>query len=257
MFVAFTSGGSMRSTKKRILIAVVAGLLSAGLLSLYLSNLQAKSESARADVLATYGGEQVDVFIATRDIAAGETLGQANVAIKRWVADLLPSGALTDMEKVYGATLNTSLLKGEPIIASKIGIGADPVSVPDGLCALTVAVDDVHAVGGAVGRGSAVNVYATGQSGVALVACDVLVLETSNGLMAENAASHTDSGMGFLSSSKTRTALKWVTLAVRPNMVQEILAAAQSKNLTLVLPGLDADFSDSSGFEQTPQMGED
>jgi pilus assembly protein CpaB len=244
-------------------MARACGLIATGLLWIHINNLQAEAQSARAGALNAYGGEQVEVFVATRDIAAGENLDGTNTALQRWVSDLLPAGALSDAEQINGATLAMPLLKGEPILQAKLGRNIDPVSVPDGLCAMTVAVDDVQAVGGAIGQGSAVNVYASSSAGVVLVACDVLVLETSNGSLGKDTAADGKASLPLMSSGKTRAALKWVTLAVPPQMVQELLLAAHDKSLTLVLPGADAislqNTSDSNmntnSHETTPDTG--
>ncbi|MDR2108976.1 MAG: Flp pilus assembly protein CpaB [Coriobacteriales bacterium] len=230
----------MLASRKRLLLALAAGFIAVLLLWLYADTLRSEAQNARSDALAAYGGEQVEVFVATRDIAAGETLDSSNTALERWVADLLPAGALSEAAQVLGATLGVSLLKGEPVVEAKLGASFEPVSVPDGLCALTISVDDVQAVGGAIGQGSAVDVYASGASGVILVVSDVLVLETSNGAQGMGSASENSSKTTLFSSPKSRAALKWVTLAVAPRMVQQLLAAARDRNLTLVLPGADA-----------------
>ena len=44
----------------------------------------------RADALARYGGDQVEVCVAKRDIAAGETVDSGAIETRLWVADLLP-----------------------------------------------------------------------------------------------------------------------------------------------------------------------
>jgi pilus assembly protein CpaB len=235
----------LQKSKKHIVIAIATGLISAALIWFYASDLQTRSQLAREQALDGYGGEQVAVYVANRDVAAGETLSAANTELRTWVAELLPQGAIGDATQVYGSTINVPLLKGEPVLAAKIGMTSDPVVVPDGLCALSIAVDDVQAVGGSVTPGCAVNVYATGAVGASLVAQDVLVLDTSNKMSVANRSTSTvaSSSSTLLSSSGARTSLKWVTLAVDPQQVQEILVAARDKSLNLVLPGNDSTFA--------------
>ena len=84
-----------------------------------------------------------------------------------------------------------------------------------------------QAVGGAVSAGSSVDVYATGSAATQALARGVSVLATSAG---------TDDRQASGSASK----VTWVTLAVDPNQVEELVSAAQKTELYLTLPGADA-----------------
>jgi pilus assembly protein CpaB len=218
-----------------MVLAVGCGVFAALLLALYAADVQAQAASGRQEALAQYGGAQVEVFVATRDIAAGETLDAQNVSVQRWLADLLPAGALIDQAQVLGKTVAVPLLKNEPVVAAKLGEGAAPVTVPDGLCAVSVPAEDVRAVGGAITAGDEVHVYAADGSSVVLLGHDILVLETSNG------ARSTTQGSGLFGTSTSRAALTWVTLAVTPQQVQEVIAASRDKRLYLVLSGGEID----------------
>ena len=227
----------MTSSRKRLIAAVCCGMVAALLLMFYAGDVRAQAASSRAQALADYGGEQVEVLVASRDIAAGETLDASNVSVQIWLADLLPAGVARNTADVFGKTTAVALLRNEPIVMAKLGERASQLTVPDGLCALSVPTDDVQAVGGALVPGAAVDVYAVGSVGVMLVAQDVLVLETSNGF--GTAVTNTGSGSSLFGASTSRAPLKWVTLAVSANSVQELLAAARDKRLFLVLPGED------------------
>ena len=80
---------------------------------------------------------------------------------------------------------------------------------------------------GAVSAGSSVDVYATGSAATQALARGVNVLATSAG---------TDDRQASGSASK----VTWVTLAVDPNQVEELVSAAQKTELYLTLPGADA-----------------
>ncbi len=218
--------------RKRLIISIACGLGAALLMTWYAFDIRAQATSLRQEALTAYGGEQVEIFIATRDIAVGETLNAGNVSAQSWLADLLPTGALTEQSQVYEKTLVVPLLENEPVVAAKLGELATPVSVPDSLCAISVPSEDVCAVGGAITAGSEVNVYAASDSKVTLLGQSVLVLETSNGSRME-----AQSSSGLFGSVSTRNQLSWVTLAVEPERVQEYLAASRDDWLYLVLPG--------------------
>ena len=78
-----------------------------------------------------------------------------------------------------------------------------------------------------VSAGSSVDVYATGSAATQALARGVSVLATSAG---------TDDRQASGSASK----VTWVTLAVDPNQVEELVSAAQKTELYLTLPGADA-----------------
>jgi pilus assembly protein CpaB len=201
----------------------------------YAQGLKADAASSRAQALANYGGEQVEVLVATRDIAPGESIGAENVSRQTWVSALLPAGAVLDINDAQGKTASMPIMRNEPLVEAKLGGMSQPLSVPSGLCAVSIPVDDTHAVGGAVIPGMAVDVYAASANVVMPVVEDVLVLETSS----DYGQSKSESA-GLLGSKTTsRPPLKWVTLAVDPSLVQQLLASARDKVVYLVLPGND------------------
>ena len=228
----------MTSSKKRFILAVFCGVMAAALFWLYASDLRTQAASLRSQALANYGGEQIEVLVATRDIAAGEKLDASNVSYQIWLVDLLPAGVARDTAEVYGKTAAVAILRNEPVALAKLGERAAQILVPDGLCAVSITADDVRAVGGALAPGMTVDIYAVGATSVTLIAQEVLILETSNsfGLTATSGGSGSSSLFG---SSSARAPLKWVTVAVDAKTVQELLAAARDKNLCLVLPGND------------------
>jgi pilus assembly protein CpaB len=222
----------MSQTRKRLLLAFICGTVAAAAMAWYATGIRAEATQTRQEALAAYGGEQVEIYTATRDIAAGETLSVENVAPQLWLSDLLPAGALREQNEVLGQTAVVTLLQNEPVVAAKLGELATPVSVPAGLCAVSIPSEDVLAVGGAIGAGSFVTVYAADAATVELIAEEVLILETSNG-----EATASGEGDGLFGASKSRSQLAWVTLAVEPDTAQELIAASRSRDLHLVLPG--------------------
>ena len=224
-------GREMSQTRKRLLLALISGVIAAIAMALYASGVQAEAAQTRQKALDSYGGEQVEVFVATRDIAVGETLSNENVSLRLWVSDLLPTGALSQQSAVLGQTVVVPLLKNEPVVALKLGEHKAPVNVPEGLCAVSIPCDDVLAVGGAIQAGSFVTVYSANGDTVELIAEEVLVLDTSN----HSPVSANQGGLFGGSSSRPR--LSWVTLAVEPDCAQELIAASVARELHLVLPG--------------------
>lgn len=211
------------SARSRLVFGIVCGVLAAGLVLVYATSVHAEEQAAREEALARYGGEQVEACVATRDIAAGEKISAGDVKSQLWLADLLPADSITRTDEVIGATTRISLLANEPISRAHLGQAASAIEVPDGLCAVSIPAQDVSAVGGAVTKGTKVNVYSTTDNGVVLLGEDLLVLDTSNATEGED----------VLGGSP---ALSWVTLAVSPDSVQQILTASERETLYLALP---------------------
>ncbi len=204
-----------------MIIGVVSGVLCAVFVLLYLQDVTGRAESARAEALARYGGEQLEVCVAKRDIAPGETIDAGAVETKLWIADLLPQDAVQSSGEVLGKQASSSILAGEVISLKRFEGSVSSLDVPEGLSAVSVPARDVQAVGGAIEPGMKVDVYATGNTSTEVIARKVLVVSTS----------------ASVAGAKESGSVSWVTLAVEPKMVQELVAAAQVTDLYFVLPG--------------------
>lgn len=203
------------------MIAVACGVVCAMCVAAFLASVNSAANAERAEVLARYGGEQVEVCVATRDIAAGERLDASAVEGRLWVADLLPEGAIRQSGDVLGRTATTSILKGEVVSEKRFEVERGVLDVPAGKEAVSVPAKAVQAAGGAIRAGMSIDVYSSGDSSTTLIAEKVVVIDTSV------------KGSGSLLSSDAG----WITLAIEPNRVQEIIAAASKTSLYFVVPG--------------------
>jgi pilus assembly protein CpaB len=222
-------GGAMKQ-QQLIAIAVACGILCAACIGLFMTSVQGEAEAARAEALARYGGEQVEVCVATRNIVAGERLDLSAVETKLWVADLLPEGAVRASSDAVGKTATSSIFKGEVILSGRFETGHDSLDVPSGKQAVSVPAKAVQAVGGAISPGMSVDIYALGDTTTSVIAKDVSVLDTSVGKS------------GSLMSSENG----WITLAVDPENVQEIIAASGKTTLYFTLPGATVENGDAA-----------
>ena len=227
----------MKRTRTMI-VGIVCGIACAACVLLYLQDVGARAEAARAEALDRFGGEQLEVCVAKRDIATGETIDEGSIEKRLWIADLLPETPVTVLSEVVGKQATSAILKGEVITLRRFEESFSAVEVPDDLTAVSVPARDVQAVGGALRPGMLVDVYAAGQSSALLVAHGVLVLST-------NASDSTKSATD---------AVSWVTLALSPENVQEVVSIAQSSQLYFTLPG--DDVPDPSSMSQKTEEGE-
>lgn len=221
-------------------IAAGCGVACAVCVGAFMASVQGQADAARAEALARYGGEQVEVCVATRDIAAGERVDLSAVETKLWVADLLPENALRANGDAVGKVATSSILKGEVVSSKRFESSRDTLDVPEGKAAVSVPAKAVQAVGGAVRPGMSVDVYSSGDTTTAAIARSVLVLATSVG----ESSSLVSSGSG------------WITLAVEPDKVQEIISASSKTTLYFVLPGAAAASAqgDSAAHDSTASV---
>ena len=226
----FIKSAPLMRMGKSTLAGIACGVCCAGCVALFMVQVNGKADAARAEALARYGGEQIEVCVASRDIAAGETLSESMIDTKLWLADLLPEGAVTSRGEIVGKQVGSGILEGEVISTQRLGRQNASLDIPEGMTAVSVPAQEVQAVGGVLQAGMRADVYAVGSSSTALLASNVLVLATSLG-----------AGESLMSAS-----VAWVTLAVSPESVQELVAAAQNLQLYFTLPNAAADAGDGA-----------
>lgn len=203
---------------KTLIVGILCGLVCAVAVFLYTQGVKADADESRAEALERYGGEQIEVCVALRDIAVGEKIDATNTTTKLWVADLLPADAIRSFSEVSGREATSPILSGEVLSEKRFLDSEKTWDVPVGLCVLSVPAKDVQTVGGSLVAGMKVDVYATGAS-TDLLAEEVLVITTN-----------TDG------DESSGSSVSWVTLALEPETVQEIITASQKLELYFVLP---------------------
>jgi pilus assembly protein CpaB len=100
--------------------------------------------------------------VAAQDIDIGTRLTQPMVSMTDWPAASVPSGAITESAKAVDRVVKTSVLKGEPILESKLApagaTGGLSALVAPGKRAITVKVNEVIGVAGFALPGNYVDV---------------------------------------------------------------------------------------------------
>jgi pilus assembly protein CpaB len=97
----------------------------------------------------------VQVVVAAKDIPLGAKLEPDEVKLVRWARDGVPEGAFTDPQAVAGSFAKGQFLANEPVVASKLFMGAEssgvmPLLIPAGMRAMSVPVDEVADIAGFV-----------------------------------------------------------------------------------------------------------
>ena len=119
--------------------------------------------SAQLEANSTSGLTQT--LVATRDLSTGDLLGEADVRLAEWGGEV-PAGAITIPEEAVGRGVVEPIYAGEPILESRLamrGAGAGLAStIPAGMRAVAVRVNDVVGVAGFVTPGMKVDILISG-----------------------------------------------------------------------------------------------
>ena len=221
-------GGESVLTAHPVAVSLICGAVAVAFVCAYAAQVNTRAEQARSDMLARYGGEQVEVCVASRDVAAGEVVDASAVSVRLWVSDLLPSGALRLTTEVIGRKATSPVVAGEVFCEARFAEVPAVFEVPAGMVAVSVPAKEVQAVGGAIEPGMKIDIYATGSFATQLIGSDVLVLATSR------QPGGTPGAAGMAAGNQT---IQWITLALEPESVEETVAAAQNLTLYFTLPG--------------------
>ena len=214
----------MQKRHRQMLVAGVAAIIAVACVFAYTASVRSEASMARAEALERYGGERVEVAVATRDISVGTTIDAGSVAMREWLVDLLPQGSpATSLDQVVGQVAQVDIARNEPVLSTRVGQGTSRIAVPQGLEAVSVSSDDVLAVGGAIKAGSLVDVYVEAAQGkITRLGEKILVLETSS------------------AQEGSDEKITWVTLAVTPDSVSELIYASAKGTIHFALPGASA-----------------
>lgn len=147
--------------RNRVGIILVLALVAGGLAAfLTVRFLRQPGGSTAAPTLAT-----VKVAVATRDLPVGTLLTDQDIKLVSWPAGSLPKGYATSKEEVVGRGLIQPLLANEPFLASGLAAkdagGGLPITIPPGMRAMSVRVNEVTGVSGFLWRGTHVDVLVT------------------------------------------------------------------------------------------------
>jgi pilus assembly protein CpaB len=148
---------------RRFLTVLGVSLVFALVVSSVFYQMTARSSGA-AKVDAT---NQKDMVVATRPLSVGVMVKPADVKIAKIGTDSFPKGAFTKVEDVLDRPVISNILLDEPVLEGRLaakgsGLGLAP-TIPVGMRAVSVRVNDVAGVAGFVLPGMHVDVLVTGR----------------------------------------------------------------------------------------------
>jgi Flp pilus assembly protein CpaB len=119
--------------------------------------------TSAADAARRGWGDQRAVLVATRDLAPGEALREADTRVEHWPITLVPTDALAELGE--GGLVSASIGAGEPIVRRRLGrVGVGPVAglLPPGTRGVVLPTGDLPLP---VRPGDLVDVVATAAGG--------------------------------------------------------------------------------------------
>jgi pilus assembly protein CpaB len=118
-------------------------------------------------ISAQASGSTDKVAVALVDIGLGARLTPEMIRMVDWPANAMPPGAITDAKLLETRVTRTSILRGEPVMESKLAppgtMGGLSAVVADGKRAMTVRVNDVVGVAGFALPGNFVDIMVNTQ----------------------------------------------------------------------------------------------
>lgn len=172
------------------------------------------------------------VVVAANRLTLGSRIAPEDVKLVPWPADAPLDGAFTDVNQVVGRGVLTSIVANEPILDSKVasreaGVGLT-ASIPEGMRAIAVKVNEVIGVAGFVLPGTRVDVILTGSPQ------ERNATDTSNVIL-EN-VQVLAAGTKLESDAKgTPQNVQVVTLLVTPEDAQRVALASADGRIQLAL----------------------
>jgi pilus assembly protein CpaB len=143
---------------------MIIGLALAVMVALFFSSYVYKVVQRNAAVKAP---DTRKIVVAERAMQLGTRLDANNLTLIAWPGDEPLNGAFSRIEDCAGRALITPITVNEPILEGKLaareaGAGL-PATIPEGMRALSVSVNEVVGVAGFVIPGTMVDVLVTGQ----------------------------------------------------------------------------------------------
>jgi pilus assembly protein CpaB len=259
---------------RRILAALAAVLIA------LVGAVAVVTYARAADERALAGQQAVRAYVAVQEVPAGTTAGKAvadGLIVQKLIARAaVPDGVLVDVGAGYDQLVATSTIQpGELVLRARFaarGATQGALLVPEGMLAVSVALDDPSHVGPFVGVGATVAVFDTFNvqekdaktstpagdrlqdrheftraTRVLLPGVEVLAVGRTTTGTGEQPPAQERSGIGSDSATASSTTL--FTLAVTQAQAEKLVHAAHTGTLTFALIGPGAKAAASAGVD--------
>jgi pilus assembly protein CpaB len=151
--------------RNRLMVGLAVAVLLAFILSAYVYHAFKAAEVKAAGSPAL---RMTNIVVAAEPLKIGTRLEGSKLKTIQWPSSAKPDGMFSDITEVANRAVITNIAENEPILASNLastesGAGLS-ATIPEGMRAISVSVNDVVGVAGFVTPGTMVDVLVTGQS---------------------------------------------------------------------------------------------
>lgn len=236
--------------RKKILISLALAIFS-GVLAGY-SAIRYLEE--RPPTVVALEGEQdggSSVAVAARDLAVGSIVREEDVRLVSWPSESVPTGYAASLTEVIGRGVITDVSVNEPLLQSKLAElgsgGGLPITIPAGMRAVSVRVDDVIGVAGFVLPRARVDVLVTLTPPGSEDAASRVFLQNVSAVAAGQEIQRDEDG--------TPMTVTVITLLVTPEDAEKLVLAASQGRIQMALRNtLDVDTLDTAGSRVSALM---
>jgi pilus assembly protein CpaB len=235
--------------RKKILISLTLAVFS-GLVAGY-SALQYLEERPTPLAAAEPEDEGSSVVVAARDLSVGAIVQEEDLRLVDWPSDAVPEGYAANVSDVVGRGVITAVRVNEPLLDSKLAElgsgGGLPITIPAGMRAVSVRVDDVIGVAGFVLPSTRVDVLVTLTPPGSSDTASRVILQNVNAVAAGQEIQRDEDG--------TPMTVTVITLLVSPEDAERLVLAASQGRIQMALRNtLDIDTTDTSGSRVSALM---
>src|SRR5262245_38428855 len=213
---------------RRFITVLGVSLLFALLVSSVFYQMTGRSSPTRNKVETT---DQKDLVVTARPLGVGVMVKPADIKVIKVASVAFPKGAFSKVEDVLDRPVISNVLMEEPILEGRLaakgsGLGLAP-TIPVGMRAVTVRVNDVAGVAGFVLPGMRVDVLVTGRPPNSDGSMTTTVLQNVLVLSAGQTIQPDARGQAMPAPS--------VTLLVDPEQAETLTLAGNEGKIQLVL----------------------
>jgi pilus assembly protein CpaB len=215
----------------RTVLVLVVALVAATAASMAAFRVMQQSAVEQAPTI-------VPVVVAARPVALGALITQDDVKVVDWPSNVRVEGTFERLDEVLDRGAITPFAANEPIIAGKLaakGVGAGlPPTIPAGMRAISIKVNDIIGVAGFVVPGSRVDVLVTTDPPAkADGGRNKMTIMVAGNIQVLTAGTRNDQDKSKADAKPTPTSV--VTLIVSPEDAERIALAQNQGQITLTL----------------------
>ncbi|MDH3271197.1 MAG: Flp pilus assembly protein CpaB [Gemmatimonadota bacterium] len=220
---------------------MLLGATASGLLAGYVALVYVSKEPAPLQAAVP----TQTIVVAARDLPAGAIVRREDVETVDWPGSALPEGVATQAGEVVGRGLITEIKKNEALLDAKLAQkeagGGMSITIPEGMRAVSVEVDEVIGVAGFVLPGTRVDVLVTVMPGNDRSRTTTrIILQNIRAIAADQKYQQDVDGEPQY--------VTVVTLLVSPQQAEELTLAATEGRIQLALRNtLDSEVVDTQG----------